>query len=230
MTTVVFDIETVSLPWLEIDPMLREKLTRYAEDHEDFLRRKKGGSLSPYAGRIVVIGMQNPESAKGVVWFEASGERTSRPSADGLFEYIGCDEKTMLTEFWQKVARFDRCVTFNGRTFDGPFLSVRSAVHGISPSKNLLGYRYSMDTHVDLLEILTFQGAVSRDQVPSLHAACVAFGIPSPKTEEVHGYAVGDLYREGRVRQIADYCRKDVEATAALYRRLESTLLPLFRK
>ena len=57
MTTVVFDIETVSLPWLEIDPMLREKLTRYAEDHEDFLRRKKGGSLSPYAGRVVVIGI-----------------------------------------------------------------------------------------------------------------------------------------------------------------------------
>jgi hypothetical protein len=87
-----------------------------------------------------------------------------------------------------------------------------------------------MDTHVDLLEILTFQGAVSRDQVPSLHAACVAFGIPSPKSEEMHGYAVGDLYRQGRLQEIADYCRRDVEATAALYRRLESTLLPLFRK
>jgi hypothetical protein len=80
------------------------------------------------------------------------------------------------------------------------------------------------------MELLTFQGAVARDQQPSLHAACVAFGIPSPKTEEVHGYAVGDLYRDGRVREIADYCRKDVEATASLYRRLETTLLPLFRK
>jgi hypothetical protein len=80
------------------------------------------------------------------------------------------------------------------------------------------------------MEVLSFQGAVARDQVPSLHAACVAFGIPSPKSEEIHGYAVGDLYRQGRLGEIADYCRRDVEATAALYRRLETTLLPLFRR
>jgi 3'-5' exonuclease len=228
--TVVFDIETVSFPWLELDPLQREKLTRYAEDHEDFLRRKAGGSFSPYTGKIVVISMLNPETARGVVWYEAPGERDARTAEDGLFEYVACDEPTMLREFWEKVAKFERCVTFNGRTFDGPFLSVRSAIHGLSPSRNLLGYRYSMETHVDLMEVLTFQGAVSRDQTPNLHSACVAFGIPSPKTAEMHGYAVGDAYREGRLGEIADYCRRDVEATAALYRRLESTLLPLFRK
>ena len=46
----------------------------------------------------------------------------------------------------------------------------------------------------------------------------------------MHGYVVGDAYREGRLAEVADYCRRDVEATAALYRRLESTLLPLFKK
>jgi DNA polymerase elongation subunit (family B) len=229
MKTVVFDIETVSFPWLELDPMQREKLTRYSEDHEDFLRRKAGGSFSPYTGKIVVVAMLNPETGKGVVWYEAS-ERCEAKSADGLFDFIGCVEKEMLAEFWTALSKFDRCVTFNGRTFDGPFLSVRSAIHDLSPSKNLLGYRYSMETHVDLLEVLTFQGAVSRDQTPTLHSACVAFGIPSPKSAEMHGYAVGDAYREGRLGEIADYCRRDIEATAALYRRLESTLLPLFRK
>jgi 3'-5' exonuclease len=227
--TVVFDIETVSFPWLELDPMQRERLTRYAEDHEDFLRRKAGGSFSPYTGKIVVIAMLNPETGNGVVWYEAP-ERSEAKSADGHFDFIGCGEKEMLAEFWEKLAKYGRCVTFNGRTFDGPFLSVRSAIHGLAPSKNLLGYRYSMETHVDLLEVLTFQGAVSRDQTPTLHSACVAFGIPSPKSAEMHGYAVGDAYREGRLGEIADYCRRDVEATAALYRRLESTLLPLFKK
>jgi 3'-5' exonuclease len=227
--TVVFDIETVSLPWLAIDPMLREKLTRRAEDHEDFLRRKEGGALSPYTGKIVVLAMLNPETGKGSVWYEAA-ERHEGKSADGLFDFIECSEKEMLSDFWLALSKYGRCVTFNGRTFDGPFLSVRSAIHGLSPSKNLLGYRYSIETHVDLLEVLTFQGAVSRDQTPSLHAACIAFGIPSPKSAEMHGYAVGDLYRQGRLREIADYCRRDVEATAALYRRLEPTLLPLFRK
>ena len=230
MRTVVFDIETVSFPWLDLDPMLREKLTRWAEDHDDFLRRKKGGSFSPYTGKIVVIGMQNPETGKGIVWYEATPGRTTSPSEDGLFEYVGCDEASMLGEFWSKIEKFDRFVSFNGRSFDGPFLSVRSAIHGLRPSKNLVPYRYSMETHVDLLDVLTFYGAVSRDQTPNLHAACTAFGIPSPKSEEMHGYAVGDAYRDGRLSEILEYCRRDVEATAELYRRLESTLLPLLRK
>lgn len=229
MKTVVFDIETVSFPWLELDPLQREKLTRYSEDHEDFLRRKSGGSLSPYTGKIVVIAMLNPDTGKGGVWYEAA-ERREAKSEDGLFDVIGCSEKEMLADFWAAVSKYDRCVTFNGRTFDGPFLSVRSAIHALQPSKNLLGYRYSMEAHVDLLEVLTFQGAVSRDQTPTLHSACVAFGIPSPKSEEMHGYAVGDAYREGRLAEVAEYCRRDVEATAALFRRLETTLLPLFRK
>ncbi|MFI5180172.1 MAG: ribonuclease H-like domain-containing protein [Thermoanaerobaculia bacterium] len=230
MKTVVFDIETVSFPWLDLDPMLREKLTRYADDHDDFLRRKKGGALAPYTGKVIVIGMLNPETKKGIVWYESAADRTSRPSDDGLFEYVGCPEASMLAEFWQKVEKFDRFVSFNGRSFDGPFLSVRSAIHGVPPSKNLVGRRFEFAAAIDLMEVLTFQGATSRDQMPTLHAACVAFGIPSPKTEEVHGYTVDDFYRKGRLREIADYCRRDVEATAELFRRLEPTLLPLFRK
>ena len=174
--------------------------------------------------------MLNPETGRGIVWHETEGERASRTAEDGLFEYVACDEPTMLREFWEKVDKFDRLVSFNGRAFDGPFLSVRSAVHALSPSKNLSGYRYSVESHIDLLEVLTFFGTVSRDQWPSLHSACVAFGIPSPKSAEMHGYAVGDAYREGRLAEVADYCRRDVEATAALFKRLETTFLPLFRK
>src|SRR5450759_5410398 len=190
MKTVVFDIETVSFPWLELDPLQREKLTRYAEDHEDFLRRKAGGSLSPYMGKIVVVAMLNPETGKGAVWYEAA-ERHEAKSADGLFDFVGCSEKEMLSDFWAALSKFDRCVSFNGRAFDGPFLSVRSAIHGLLPSKNLSGYRYSIESHIDLFEVLTFHGTVWQGK-PSLHSACVAFGIPSPKTAEMHGYAVGD--------------------------------------
>jgi DNA polymerase elongation subunit (family B) len=230
MKTVVFDIETVGLPWLDLDSLTREKLTRHAEDHEDFVRRKKGGALSPYAGKIVVIGMMNPETGKGFVWREGPGPREAETSPDGRFETVECDEKTMLEEFWEKLRKFEQFVTFNGRSFDGPFLSVRSAIHGLKPSRNLTGYRYSVEEHVDLLDVLTFFGSVSWDQRPSLHMACMGFGVPSPKTEEVHGYTVDDFYRQGRLREIADYCRRDVEATAELYRRVQHTLLPLFKR
>jgi predicted PolB exonuclease-like 3'-5' exonuclease len=230
MTTVVFDIETVSFPWLELDPVLREKLVRKAEDPDDYQRKKKGGALAPYTGKVVVIAMANPETGRGVVWAEGGGGRASEKSPDGLWDLVTCDEKTMLEEFWATLRKYDRIVSFNGRRFDGPFLSVRSAVHGLKPSRNLAGYRYSVEEHVDLLEVLTFYGTTSWDQTPTLHAACVAFGVPSPKTEEVHGYTVDVFYRQGRLREIADYCRRDVEATAELFRRVEPTLLPLFRR
>ncbi len=228
--SIVYDIETVSLPWLDLDPMLRQKLVRWSEDPEDFQRRKKGGALSPYTGKVIALAMVNPATGRGGVWYEREGNPDRTLSEDGLFEFVGCDERTLLAEFWKKIANYGRFITFNGRSFDGPFLTVRSAIHGISPSKNLVGKRYEVLAAIDLLEILTFQGAVDRLQSPSLHAACTAFGIPSPKTEEVHGYTVDDFYRQGRLREIAEYCRRDVEATAELYRRLEPTLLPLFRK
>lgn len=230
MRTVVFDIETVGLPWLALDGLQREALTRGAEDGDEFRRKKEWRSLSPYASKAVVVAMLNPDSGQGKVWYESDGGRECRRSADGLFEMIGASEREMLEEFWDTLSRFERVVSFNGRCFDGPFLSVRSAICGVAPSKNLSGYRYAMNEHVDLLEVLTFNGATDWKARPSLHAACVAFGIPSPKSEEMHGYAVGDAYREGRLAEIAEYCRRDVEATAALYRRLEATLLPFFLK
>jgi hypothetical protein len=40
---------------------------------------------------------------------------------------------------------------------------------------------------------------------------------------------VGPYYKAGRLREIALYCRRDVEATAGLFRKLEKTLLPAFK-
>lgn len=227
MSTLVFDIETVGLPWLDLDPLVREWLTRGAEDGEAYRSKKEWRSLSPYASKVIVIAALNPDTGHGKVWYE-SPVASSRLSQDGLFEEIGGDEAALLAGFWETAARFDRLVSFNGRSFDGPFLSVRSAIHGVAPSRNLSGYRYSVDAHLDLMEVLTFQGAATTR--PSLHAACVAFGIPSPKSAEMHGYAVGEAYAEGRLPEILDYCRRDVDATAELLRRLEPTLLPLFRR
>jgi hypothetical protein len=114
-------------------------------------------------------------------------------------------------------------VTFNGRGFDGPFLMLRSAALGVPVTRNLVGYRYSLKPHTDLLEAISFFGA-SRKW--NLDFACKAFGVDSPKESGLDGYAVGHYYRENRLREIALYCRRDVEATAGLFQKLEKTLLP----
>jgi hypothetical protein len=46
---------------------------------------------------------------------------------------------------------------------------------------------------------------------------CKAFGIDSPKSHGVTGLDVNDLVAQGRGREVAEYCLRDVEATVRLY-------------
>ena len=104
---------------------------------------------------------------------------------------------------------------------------LRSAALGIRVTKNLVGYRYALRPHTDLLDVLTFFG-VSRKW--NLDFACKALGVESPKEQGMDGYSVGPYYRSGRLREIALYCRRDVEATARLFQKLEATILPVFEE
>ena len=228
MATVVFDIETVGAGWESLDDAQRAYLLKNARNEEESRQIPEWLSLWPMTGRIIVLAMQNVESGKGRVWFESPGARTEEKSDDGLFDFVGDSEKNFLAEFWETIPRFDRFVTFNGRGFDCPWLMLRSAIHGIRPSRNLLGYRYSTRPHVDLLEVLTFFGSGGNAARKfNLDFFCKAFGVPSPKEEGMDGYSVGPYYRDGRLAEIARYCRRDVEATGSLFRRIESTLLPV---
>lgn len=226
MASVVFDIETVGVPWDSLDDAQRTYLQKNASTEEEKQKVPELLSLWPFTGRVVVLAMVNPDSGRGRVWYEKSDGRTEETSADGLFTFVGDSEPVFLAEFWSAIARFDRFVTFNGRGFDGPFLMLRSAALGIPVSKNLVGYRYALRPHTDLLEVITFFGA-SRKW--NLDFACKAFGVESPKEQGMDGYSVGPYYRSGRLREIALYCRRDVEATARLFLKLEKTLLPVLK-
>lgn len=226
MASVVFDIETVGVEWDSLDDAQRTYLQKNARTDEERQRLPELLSLWPFTGRIVVLAMLNPDSGRGRVWYEKTDGHVEDTSSDGLFAFIGDTEPVFLAEFWKAIARFHRFVTFNGRTFDGPFLMLRSAVLGIPPTKNLVGYRYSLKPHTDLLDVITFFGA-SRKW--NLDFACKSFGIESPKEHGMDGYSVGPYYRSGRLREIALYCRRDAEATARLFRILEKTLLPVLK-
>ena len=88
--------------------------------------------------------------------------------------------------------------------------------------KDWLGYRYQADPHCDLAEQLTFYGVgFGRDGAArrfNLDFYCKAFGIQSPKSHGVTGMDVNDLTAQGRYREIAEYCLRDVQATVQLYR------------
>jgi DNA polymerase elongation subunit (family B) len=223
MATVVLDIETAGQEWDSLDDAQKTYLQKNARTDEERLQLAETMSLWPFTGKIIVVAMLNPDSGRGRIWYERNEGRVEEKSSDGLFTFVGDTEATYLAEFWKAMRRFHRFVTFNGRGFDGPFLMLRSAALGITATRNLVGYRYSLRPHTDLLEAITFFGA-SRKW--NLDFACKAFGVESPKEQGMDGYSVGPYYRAGKLREIALYCRRDVEATARLDQKVEKTLLP----
>jgi len=137
-------------------------------------------------------------------------------------EFVPCaDEVELLTAFWDVAKHYDQIVTFNGRGFDVPFIYLRSAILNVPITrKDWLGYRYAVEPHCDLAEQLTFYGVSGRDGAArrfNLDFYCKAFGIESPKSHGVTGMDVTDLLNEGRYREIAEYCLRDVRATVHLY-------------
>ena len=70
------------------------------------------------------------------------------------------------------------------------------------------------------MEQLSFYNVSWRDGAArkfNLDFYCKAFGIESPNSQGISGMDVGLLMEEGRYREIADYCLRDVYATNRLY-------------
>lgn len=228
MATLVFDIETSALPVEQFDEVQQEYLFREAARQPDEAARtlkheeiQRQFSLWPLTAQVVCIAMLNADTQRGQVLFTAEDYE---PEAEepGPVKFVPCmDETELLTAFWDVARRYDDIATFNGRGFDVPFLYLRSAVLNVPISKkNWLGYRYAVEPHCDLAEQLTFYGVSGRDGAArrfNLDFYCKAFGIASPKAHGVTGMDVGQMVADGRFREIAEYCLRDVHATVALY-------------
>ncbi|HSP34124.1 MAG TPA: ribonuclease H-like domain-containing protein [Thermoanaerobaculia bacterium] len=232
MKKLVIDIETVGTPWEEHDSYVREYLIKGMNEAEAE-EEKRRGALSPFTGRIVAIGVVNAETGKSCAMYEVPGQTEAVTRKDGNRTLISGSEKQILEKFWDYLDKCDRFISFNGRQFDGPFLMIRSAIHGIRPKRDLIGNRYRFHPNCDLREVLNFNGTVNPRQMRfNLDLACKTFGIHSSKADGVDGRSVETMYRAGRHEDIAVYCLDDVRATCELYLKLEQTLLlfePAFR-
>lgn len=109
-------------------------------------------------------------------------------------------------------------VTYNGRRFDLPVLVMRCLRHGVQLPWHYqmrgARYRYSEDGHLDLADCLTDYGACSMMALDD-----VARSIGLPGKVGVSGADVADLFRTGRLDEIAAYCLSDVAQTALLFLR-----------
>lgn len=148
-----------------------------------------------------------------------------------LLDLISLDEphhrSPMMTQlFWMGWEHYKHptWITFNGRTFDLPLLELAAFRYGLSlpnwfapktksfdQPRNRFNGRY----HLDLLDILTNSGA-SRF-AGGLNLAAELIGKPGKMTTE--GDMIQDMFEEGKLREISDYCRCDVLDTYFVFLR-----------
>ena len=226
MSYLVLDIETTGKQYDDLDETtkgyFRQWAERDAQSSEQVEREleqiKKGLPFSPFLGEVVAIGMQD-DNNMGAVYFRADNDKKEKDFEDGIQYRVG-SEKEVLEKFWEVARNYYTFVTFNGRAFDAPFLMIRSAVHGVRPSRNLMPNRYLSGQkfgtqHIDLSDQLTYYGAVRR--LPKLHFVTKAFDIESPKDGGMSGEEVPLAFKDERYREIARYCMDDVFATKKLF-------------
>ncbi len=224
---LIFDIETIGENFDELDETTQDSLTRWIKKESDseeeykiaLEEMKDGLGFSPLTGQVVAIGVLDVEKDKGAVYYQNPSNHGEVSEENGI-KLQAMSEKEMLEKFWAGAEHYEEFVSFNGRAFDVPFLMVRSAVHGIRPSKDLMSNRYLglqkySAKHIDLLDQLTFYGAVRKKG--NLHLWSRAFGIKSPKEEGITGEDVGKLFKEKEFLKIAQYNVGDLRATKELF-------------
>ena len=152
------------------------------ETDEDRQKVVESFGLDPCTGRIICI---------GVHWLELERSRA----------YCQPDERELLANFWSDIGQIrpQRFVTFNGKSFDFPYINIRSAIMGVPIPRDILldTRRFSTERHFDVREVLT---NFERYRKGTLEFFCEIFGVQSPKNG-INGSKVGDYFKPGAARR-----------------------------
>jgi len=205
---LVFDIESVA------DGDLVSKI-RYAGQGlsaADAVRRYRDELMAKFETDFIPYTFQVPVSVV-----------VAKVAADfSVIDIVALDEPQfrphVITEhFWRGWDAYRRptLVSFNGRTFDLPLLELAAFRYGITAASwfNCSGKaydqprnRYNTECHLDLHDVLTNFGASRFHGGLNL----VANLLGKPGKMDVQGHMVQDLWNEGKLADINDYCRCDV--------------------
>ena len=137
-------------------------------------------------------------------------------------------ESLMLWEFVIAISeainrhggRWPVFVGHNVRDFDLRFLFHRCVILGIKPSFRLPhDVRPGSEQVFDTMTAWSgWGGRISLDRL------CRALGVPTKGSElsgvEIDGSKVWDFVRDGRIEEVATYCKADVERVRQVYRRI----------
>ena len=140
------------------------------------------------------------------------------PPAGGEVQALQGEETEIIRAFWKLAADCNLFIGHNILDFDLRFIYQRSIIHQIKPSRDLPFARFRNAPIYDTMQEWSKWG---REHV-SLDTLSKALGIPSPK-ESLDGSKVYPYYRAGKLAEIIEYCKRDVDSTRQVYRRLTFT-------
>lgn len=218
----VFDIETVPDPvvgrnLLGCDSSVsdQEVIDQLKQYHLDITAQKNDFLRQPF-WKVVAISFVEAEIVS---------------NNDGTENYIIKDirsggtedstEEELLKGFFSHLGRApNRLVSFNGKTFDLPVLKYRAMRYGIqakwlhnkSDKWNNYSTKFSLDWHCDLIDAFSDYGSSARVKMKEV---CALLNIPGKL--DVDGSQVSNLFNDGKIQEIRDYCELDVINTYLLY-------------
>ena len=137
------------------------------------------------------------------------------PTLTHSIEVLQGEETDIIKNFWQVAADCNLFVGHNILDFDLRFIYQRSVIHQIKPSRDIPFTRFRNAPVFDTMQEWSKWG---REHV-SLDSLTKALGIPSPK-ENLDGSKVYPHYRAGKLMEIIEYCKRDVETVRQVYHRL----------
>lgn len=137
---------------------------------------------------------------------------------DEEVECLSGKEVNILKDFWEIARNVDIFVGHNVMDFDLRFIYQRSIIFGVKPTKNLSFARYRNDPIFDTLREWQ-KWNIGNGGYDSLDALAQAMDIPSPK-EGIDGSQVYKFYQDGKSKEIYEYCKRDVETTRKVYKKI----------
>lgn len=139
------------------------------------------------------------------------------PFALRLKSFYGDDEKTILSEFSEMLAKFSKSnretllCAHNGKEFDYPYIARRMIINNLVIPE-LLDNAGKKPWEVKLLDTVDLWKFGDYKNYTSLDLLTSILGIPTPKDDIDGSMVAGIYYGERDLERIVKYCEKDVIA------------------
>lgn len=137
------------------------------------------------------------------------------PPANAEVQVLEGDETEIIKNFWKLALECNLFVGHNILDFDLRFIYQRSVIHQIRPSRDLPFARFRNAPIFDTMHEWSKWGR----EHASLDSLSKTLSLPSPKGT-LDGSKVYPYYRAGKLAEIVDYCKCDVDSVRQVYRRL----------